>query len=364
MGYRLTSNPNILFELVIIICCVVLGLSACYPTQSQVNLGDTPLIYDPDLVNQQDSNPVIALCYQPATSFLFSVHDGSGKLYIWDLNTDQMIDSYDLMLKETPILRFTQNCQKIISAPEVETRTGRHGVDFNYFDKIFVWDVSSGTLDQCIGDCEDRYTYPTQIGYILNETTGSEIYYDETSYSWHRNKAWDWDSTNFVRGGDETRPTIAQIKFLPASDQFAIAYLEGDVSIGGRFFLFSQYWVEKNSTDEKKVVSGFDVDPTGKYITRIMDGELSIWRINIIHSKKLLMTEVGENDQVNFTPSGEYLVVYGKEGAKIWDIKGLTVIHEVDLPNLTSFFMTSAECIFFGDQTGTIHRVRLQPGIE
>ncbi len=243
------------------------------------------------LENEQTVYGLISMCYQSDTNSLFSVDREFGSLIQWDLNTFSVVKVHDLEIKETNALRFSKNCRQIYGASEIETRKGRHGIEFNYFDNILVWDTKTGNVNDCFGDCEGKQKNPTQIGYIVNDKNNNYMNYYEPLIVCSKMRPGILTKSYLFVVEMKQNLRLDKLNFSRKVKDLLSRIGKGEYPLEIITFCYL-FMGTKNMGSEKHVVSNRTVDSTGKRIARVWDDKLQVWEFGIFGKNEFLSTKV------------------------------------------------------------------------
>jgi WD40 repeat protein len=297
----------------------------------------------------ESKNPITGICYQDQTNSLFTVDSKDGILMRWDVDSGDIETSSDINIHSFSTLQFIEDCNKLFGAKQVEFRSGRANIVVEYIDDVHLWDTLTSEVIRCWGRCdEDVQGDPIQIGAIIDESGEKRIDYYDSGYS--LTEGFLLSKSVFVRGIEETSPTVGQIVFSPSSTKFVIAYLEGGIRIN------DNRWIKKNSSNDKHKVVELVIDPTEKYIARIQDHYLTVWKVGVFSKQEIVHTKLGEENQIIFDKSGQFMFVGGQGHIQIWDMTQNQMIHEVLAKGISSMTISDDNrLLVWGDEYGNIH---------
>jgi WD40 repeat protein len=330
-NYMLNKQKKIVHYLIMLLI-VIWGLVGCnFKNSTDVSNHNTNLLNSLQkgenvvelavLAAPEINNSVSGLCYQNQTELLYSVDSEDGTLIRWNVDTSHIDSINDIGIHSVFTIQFIADCNKLLGSNRAKNRAGRANIIVEHIGDVILWDTSSPDELECWGQCDDTPRGELiKIGSAIDDDGNRRIDYYDNAISINGrgiNRFW------FIRGSEETFPTIGKIVFSPSSTKYVIAYLEGGIRIN------DIRWVQRNTPNEKFRVDALAMDPNEKYIAHIQNHYLTVWKVSLLGKQEIINAPLGEENQVLFDQNGRFLFVSGQDHIQIWDLEEINLIHGV-----------------------------------
>ena len=357
-NYMLNKQKKIVHYLIMLLI-VIWGLVGCnFKNSTDVSNHNTNLLNSLQkgenvvelavLAAPEINNSVSGLCYQNQTELLYSVDSEDGTLIRWNVDTSHIDSINDIGIHSVFTIQFIADCNKLLGSNRAKNRAGRANIIVEHIGDVILWDTSSPDELECWGQCDDTPRGELiKIGSAIDDDGNRRIDYYDNAISINGrgiNKFW------FIRGSEETFPTIGKIVFSPSSTKYVIAYLEGGIRIN------DIRWVQRNTPNEKFRVDALAMDPNEKYIAHIQNHYLTVWKVSLLGKQEIINAPLGEENQVLFDQNGRFLFVSGQDHIQIWDLEEINLIHEVIAKGINVMTISNDNnLLIWGDKDGMIH---------
>jgi hypothetical protein len=299
-----------------------------------------------------------AISYHYDSNEVMIVLLDSGILETWSLDTYQLLSLYELGIVTNQGLEFDGLGNKIIGAIINEFRDENNDGNLEeYIKAIKVWNTRSGEIQYCLVTCDLSDISSDYISAGIN-LPGDWIYSYDEGRVWSENI-----NTGSVYGVVLLSPeyyfhNVGRITFNSSGMRYAIAYQEGGVRILSRkshtAWLSPEF--EKNIDNDFKSVSALTFSLNDKWLARIRENKVTIWRVFGLTGKEQYEVEIPSAKLLVFDNTEQMLFVSSEDIVTAIDITKKEIVTTLTTTNITALAISQDNrLLLWGDSVGGIH---------
>ena len=379
----ITLGINSTLKVRVVFIAIAILVSGCWPVKEEAkpsftNSGIYSQVFSPlssstivdiselaKLAVDVHSGPIAVAGYFPQKNILFAVYIGDGTLRAWDIDKATISFEHSLGISSTVGAGFDETGNLVIGALHDEIRENDFGEIEHFIGGVAVWNTETGSLARCVVFPCGKTTPSPQMqrnfisgaaldpqGQWIVSYSGLRISVEdiadiETAYS-------------FSEGNPGNMRYIALITFDPTSGRYAIAVQEGEIiieKIGKELTWFApKIHLGTYKERERHEITGLSFSPDGKWLARIQDDVVSLWKVDARKGELYTEHYIPDGRLLAFNPSSELLFIGTKETIRIWDIRKMKFIGELNAPEITSLSVSADnKLLIWGDKSAILH---------
>jgi hypothetical protein len=245
-------------------------------------------------------------------------------------------------------------------------RLNDHGKPQEYFHWIGLWNILSGSLDQCYTwPCTGELTDPDQIAYayigaVIDDKT--EVTYSEGSYLTTISSPENGGGVALVNSPDaDYWWHIGKMAANSDQNRLAVVFQEGGITL----YKISEpdsWWplawidvLEKGEENQLQTVYEAIFDLGGKWLAIVRGQDLIIWQVSG-WKREVFREQVGNLHGMKFNPSGELLFIGRDNEINVISLQKRRMIFEMQASGITTLDISDDNrLLFWGDEHGTVH---------
>lgn len=289
-----------------------------------------------------------------------SAYYEDGYLRNWDLADYSLINEFFIGLADTRKIEFSTDSNFLIGPLYNQIRDNGYDELVEYIGGIGVWDTSTGQMIFCYSlscetdpSSEDIINSIDDLGVTISSSGHWVTIYSE--YGLTLKNLSRRSLTTIYGVHPDYWETISIVKFRPGKKQYAFAYREGHISVSSLNPIFiGRYRQLGEEGEELKTILALEFSPDGKWLARIMDGQLDVWQLHLVGDTMYNYSNTPEAHMLKFGTASELLYVLEKDQIIVIDLDQVDEESRIKLPNITSFAI-SKTMLVWGDEMGNIH---------
>lgn len=309
-------------------------------------------------LERNSSGRIGAIGYNTNSNTVMVVNVDAGELEIWGLESGKIISNYGLGIVTDQGLQFNLNSDKLVGATYHEYRDDN--LDGNleeYISGINVWDTKSGNVIHCFIEC--GYKPPSIIDLSAGlDHVGNWVYAFNNGGLVSENIETDKIISYILISLKNYNHPIGRITLDSDGMKFAIAYQEGGMRIRSqktRTELFSPEF-ENNVDKDYKHVLALSFSPIDKWLARIRENKVTIWRVFGLTGKEQYEVEIPFAKLLVFDNTEHMLFVSSEDTVSVIDINKKEIVTTLTTPNITALGISQDNrLLLWGDSKGGIH---------
>jgi hypothetical protein len=272
----------------------------------------------------------------------------------------QIVDIPDLR-----VLGIDKDGEKLLVGRSGQ-RLNDHGKPQEYFHWIGLWNILSGSLDQCFTwPCTGELTDPDQIAYayigaVIDKKT--EVTYSEGSYLTTILSSENGGGVALVNSPEaDYWWHIGKIAVNSDQNRLAVVFQEGGITLykisePDRWWPLA--WIDVLARGEENQLQPIHeaiFDPDGGWLAIVRGQDLIIWRVRG-WQKEVFREQVGNVHGMRFNPTGELLFIGRDNAINVINPKERRMVFEMQAPGIITLDISDDNrLLFWGDEHGTVH---------
>ena len=316
----------------------------------------------------EGTGPVVALKHIPNSTVLLSLQVGNGGLTRWDLEENEMLNTFNTGVISSLSAMFTDLGDRFVGAKIHDFTKPNDSMNITeHIASVMVWDTATGDRVYCIeSPCLDSPAsneyLATVLGVAIDPEGRMAIAYNEHAITLM--DLTDETSTEIVLVSDPEQfpiPITSKVAFSHNGDQYAIAFLDGKVEVrpvrSGSFSTFLDLITRgKDSNKEILATRALVFSDDDKLLAQIRGDTLIIWDLRRFLRSPLFEEIIPEARLLAFDRSGSYLYIGTDEKIILLDIEKLDTIANYNTTDIMALSVNhDNHLLLWGDSLGNVH---------